>query len=86
MNTLPFKLSTSALLIAGALLTGCASDGKDGTNGTNGSYDAQGIQGEAGVAGQNAMNGFDIHLVGRALLGADSPEGAAEIVQYHSTT
>lgn len=89
MNTIPFKLSTSALLIAGALLTGCASDGEDGINGTDGSDGAQGtqgIQGEAGVAGQNAMNGFDIHLVGRALLGADSPEGAAEIVQYHSTT
>ncbi|MCQ8887665.1 choice-of-anchor I family protein [Pseudoalteromonas agarivorans] len=65
-----------------SILTGCSLDGDDGQDGT------QGIQGEQGTAGLNGTNGtnansaLNISLVGRAVLNAQSPEGAAEIVAY----
>lgn len=67
------------------ILTGCSLDGDDGQDGT------QGIQGEQGTAGQNGTNGtnansaLNISLVGRAVLNAQSPEGAAEIVAYQAS-
>ncbi|MEG3759108.1 choice-of-anchor I family protein [Pseudoalteromonas carrageenovora] len=68
-----------------SILTGCSLDGDDGQDGT------QGIQGEQGTAGQNGTNGINansalnISLVGRAVLNAQSPEGAAEIVAYQAS-
>ena len=68
-----------------SILTGCSLDGDDGQDGT------QGIQGEQGTAGQNGTNGtnansaLNISLVGRAVLNAQSPEGASEIVAYQAS-
>ncbi|KPZ54185.1 hypothetical protein AN391_03102 [Pseudoalteromonas sp. P1-13-1a] len=68
-----------------SILTGCSLDGDDGQDGT------QGIQGEQGTAGQNGTNGtnansaLNISLIGRAVLNAQSPEGAAEIVAYQAS-
>lgn len=78
------KRSLIALLLI-SILTGCSLDGDDGQDGT------QGIQGEQGTAGQNGTNGtnansaLNISLVGRAVLNAQSPEGAAEIVAYQAS-
>ncbi len=60
-----------------SLLTGCSLDGDDGQDGT------QGIEGTAGNNGENGTNAnsaLNINLIGRAVLNAQSPEGAAEIV------
>ena len=68
-----------------SILTGCSLDGDEGQDGT------QGIQGDPGAAGQNGTNGtnansaLNISLVGRAVLNAQSPEGAAEIVAYQAS-
>ncbi|WP_338367508.1 choice-of-anchor I family protein [uncultured Pseudoalteromonas sp.] len=78
------KRSLIALLLI-SILTGCSLDGDDGQDGT------QGIQGEQGTAGQNGTNGtnansaLNISLVGRTVLNAQSPEGAAEIVAYQAS-
>ncbi|MDK2596333.1 choice-of-anchor I family protein [Pseudoalteromonas obscura] len=88
---LPFVLS--------ALFTGCSLDGDDGNNGTNGIDGAEGQIGKTGPAGEKGEQGtpgsagqpgVNAHtqltpvLVGRAVLNAQSPEGAAEIVGYHA--
>ena len=84
---LTHKLNVKASLLSAALalvLTGC--DGDDGANGATG---PQGPQGEQGSTGDNGSNGqdaptrIDAQLVARGVLNAESPEGAAEIVQYH---
>ena len=65
-----------------SLLTGCSLDGDDGQNG------AQGVQGTAGNNGENGTNAnsaLNINLIGRAVLNAQSPEGAAEIVAYQAS-
>ncbi|OLF78198.1 alkaline phosphatase [Pseudoalteromonas haloplanktis] len=65
-----------------SLLTGCSLDGDDGQNG------AQGVQGTAGSNGKNGTNAnsaLNINLIGRAVLNAQSPEGAAEIVAYQAS-
>ncbi len=79
------QLSLASIVMLG-LLTGCVSDGEDGAQGIQGVQGEQGSQGIAGLNGQNAYNGVSATLIGRAQLGADSPEGAAEIVQYHAAT
>ena len=82
------QLSLASIVMLG-LLTGCVSDGEDGAQGIQGEQGVQGEQGAQGIAGvngQNAYNGVSATLIGRAQLGADSPEGAAEIVQYHAAT
>lgn len=56
-------------LILGAALTACGSDDDD----SNAQTDET----------KSAASEMDIKLVGRAVLSAESPEGAAEIVQYH---
>ncbi|TMO68578.1 choice-of-anchor I family protein [Pseudoalteromonas aurantia] len=66
-------------LIAG--LSGCVLDGDDGIAGAQG---ATGEQGSAGLAGQNAQSALTVSLIGRGVLNAQSPEGAAEIVAYHA--
>jgi len=65
-----------------SLLTGCSLDGDDGQHG------AQGVQGTAGSNGENGTNAnsaLSINLIGRAVLNAQSPEGAAEIVAYQAS-
>ena len=65
-----------------SLLSGCSLDGDDGQNG------AQGVQGTAGNNGENGTNAnsaLNINLIGRAVLNAQSPEGAAEIVAYQAS-
>ncbi len=65
-----------------SLLTGCSLDGDDGQDGT------QGIEGTAGSNGENGTNAnsaLNINLIGRAVLNAQSPEGAAEIVAYQAS-
>ena len=65
-----------------SLLTGCSLDGDDGQDG------AQGVQGTAGNNGENGTNAnsaLNIKLIGRAVLNAQSPEGAAEIVAYQAS-
>ncbi|WP_394193841.1 choice-of-anchor I family protein [Pseudoalteromonas atlantica] len=83
-----------------SVLTGCSLDGDDGVNGVQGEAGAQGIPGNNGVDGINGADGIDgidgsdgadansnlnINLVGRAVLNAQSPEGAAEIVAYQKS-
>ncbi|WP_413401031.1 choice-of-anchor I family protein [Pseudoalteromonas sp. KJ71-7] len=65
-----------------SLLSGCSLDGDDGQDG------AQGVQGTAGNNGENGTNAnsaLNINLIGRAVLNAQSPEGAAEIVAYQAS-
>lgn len=79
-----FKKSIIALSLI-SVLTGCSLDGDDGQNGS------QGLQGELGANGINGINGvnansvLNISLVGRGVLNAQSPEGAAEIVAYQAS-
>lgn len=69
-----------------ATLFGCVLDGDDGVAGERGE---RGERGESGVSGQDGTDSsllLDISLVGRGVLNAQSPEGAAEIVAYHART
>ncbi|NMM42290.1 choice-of-anchor I family protein [Pseudoalteromonas arctica] len=77
-----------------SVLTGCSIDGDDGVNGVQGEAGAQGtlgINGTDGIDGIDGNDGVDansslnINLVGRAVLNAQSPEGAAEIVAYQKS-
>ena len=75
-----FKRSLLTIsLIAG--LSGCVLDGDDGIAGVQGET---GEQGSTGEAGQNAQSALKVSLIGRGVLNAQSPEGAAEIVAYHA--
>lgn len=65
-----------------SLLTGCSLDGDDGQDGVQG---VQGTAGNNGENGTNANSALNINLIGRALLNAQSPEGAAEIVAYQAS-
>ena len=64
-----------------SILTGCSLEGDDGKDGLQGE---QGPAGQDGVNGTNAHSPLNIHLIGRAVLNAQSPEGAAEIVAYQA--
>ena len=59
--------------------------GTNGSNGTNGSDGSNGTDGTNGVDGKDANRLLDIQMVGRAVLNAQSPEGAAEIVAYQAS-
>ncbi|KAF7767441.1 hypothetical protein PUND_a3421 [Pseudoalteromonas undina] len=65
-----------------SLLTGCSLDGDDGQDGVQG---VQGTAGSNGENGTNANSALNINLIGRAVLNAQSPEGAAEIVAYQAS-
>ncbi|MCK8130128.1 alkaline phosphatase [Pseudoalteromonas sp. S1610] len=65
-----------------SLLTGCSLDGDDGQDGVQG---VQGTAGNNGENGTNANSALNINLIGRAVLNAQSPEGAAEIVAYQAS-
>ncbi|MCK8123229.1 choice-of-anchor I family protein [Pseudoalteromonas sp. 2CM32C] len=68
-----------------SMLTGCSLDGDDGQNGAQGAQGEQGTAGENGINGTNANSALTINLIGRAVLNAESPEGAAEIVAYQAS-
>lgn len=61
------------------ILSGCSLDGDDGKDGLQGE---QGPAGQDGASGEDANSALSINLIGRAVLNAESPEGAAEIVAY----
>lgn len=78
--------SIAGVILLMSALTAC--DGDDGKDGV----DATSVQGTAGQDGTNGIDGqnssavLDISLAYRAVLGAESSEGAAEIVQYQNST
>jgi hypothetical protein len=80
----------SALALAMSLsLTGCfleGDDGDPGASGIQGEIGAAGIDGTDGGDGQNANASISLSLVGRIQLNPSDPEGAAEIVQFHSAS
>jgi len=72
-NSVPNHLKPLATtLILSTLLTACGSDSSEGNT--------------EDKSGNEVDVELNINLVGRALLGATSPEGAAEIVQYHKAS
>ena len=94
-----FKAGLISLCIATAL-TGCeiepedgeqgiqgvaGQNGTNGTDGANGTNGANGSNGNDGTNGANAPVAFDTQLLGRAILNATAPEGAAEIVTYQES-
>lgn len=81
-------MKLSKLLIAMSLVgmvSACTFDGDEGTAGTNGIDGSNGQNGIDGTNGADAPTGLAISLVGRAVLNAQSPEGAAEIVTYQTS-
>ena len=82
-----YKKSIIALSLL-TLLSGCSLEGDDGAagaKGATGETGATGSAGETGATGKNNNGLYDIQLVGRAVLNAQSPEGAAEIVAYQTS-
>ncbi|MBH0059103.1 choice-of-anchor I family protein [Pseudoalteromonas sp. SWXJZ94C] len=79
-----FKKSIIALSLI-SVFTGCSLDGDDGQNGSQGLQGEQGTDGTNGLNGINANSALNINLVGRGVLNAQSPEGAAEIVAYQTS-
>ena len=79
-----FKRSIIALSLI-SVLTGCSLDGDDGQSGSQGLQGEQGTDGINGLNGINANSALNINLVGRGVLNAQSPEGAAEIVAYQAS-
>ena len=79
-----FKKSIIALSLI-SVLTGCSLDGDDGQNGSQGLQGEKGANGINGINGVNANSVLNISLVGRGVLNAQSPEGAAEIVAYQAS-
>ena len=79
-----FKKSIITLSLI-SVLTGCSLDGDDGQNGSQGLQGEQGANGINGINGVNANSVLNISLVGRGVLNAQSPEGAAEIVAYQAS-
>ena len=79
-----FKKSIIALSLI-SVLTGCSLDGDDGQSGSQGLQGEQGTPGTNGLNGINANSALNINLVGRGVLNAQSPEGAAEIVAYQAS-
>ncbi|MEL7479508.1 MAG: collagen-like protein, partial [Pseudomonadota bacterium] len=76
------------------ILTGCSLDGDDGKDGLQGEQGPAGLDGTNGSDGTNGTDGangtdanaaLSINLIGRAVLNAESPEGAAEIVAYQAS-
>ncbi len=82
------------------ILTGCSLDGDDGRDGLQGEQGPAGQNGTNGIDGENGTDGtngadgangtdanaaLSINLIGRAVLNAESPEGAAEIVAYQAS-
>ena len=85
MNRYKLTAIASALIFTAAL-SGCGDDGSNGVNGVDGIEGVAGDNGTDGADGQSTTTTLDISLAYRAVLSADSPEGAAEIVQYQKST
>lgn len=84
MKTLT-KITLASLLLA--TLGACdGDDGKDGATGPQGEPGTPGDPGANGQDGQNASPTLQTSLIARAVLNVESPEGAAEIVQYQKST
>tara|TARA_R110002153_G_scaffold32008_5_gene97066 strand:- start:10300 stop:12153 length:1854 start_codon:yes stop_codon:yes gene_type:complete len=82
------KYSALALVIS-LSLTGCFledDDGEPGVVGTQGETGTAGTNGSDGSDGQDANASISLSLVGRIQLNPSDPEGAAEIVQFHSAS
>lgn len=79
------KFSTT--LLATTLIASLAAcDGDDGATGAVGPQGEQGPAGNDGINGAPATTSISMDIMARAVLNAESPEGAAEIVQYHAKT
>ena len=80
---------TTLALAISLSLTGCF---LEGDNGEVGAIGIQGVACTDGAGGTEGANGIDANasitlgLVGRIQLNSDDPEGAAEIVQFHSAS
>ena len=80
---------TTLALAISLSLTGCF---LEGDNGEVGAIGIQGVAGTDGASGTEGANGIDanasitLSLVGRIQLNSDDPEGAAEIVQFHTAS
>lgn len=91
MDYKKFKLGLLSLAVVTALTACSGDDGEDGTNGVDGAQGQQGVQGDQGAQGVQGENGenapvaFSTTLIGRAVLSAEDPEGAAEIVAYQKS-
>ncbi len=81
-NLFKAGLLSSAILLG---LSGC-DNGDDGETGATGPQGQQGPAGADGQDGKDASSSITAQLVARAVLNAQSPEGAAEIVQYHKAS
>lgn len=71
-----------------AVLSACdldGDDGKQGAAGQNGMDGTNGIDGTNGADGKDAPTSLVIKLVGRSVLNAADPEGAAEIVSFQKS-
>jgi len=88
-NIVKLYTKVTLALAVSLSLTGCFLEGDDGEVGAIGT---QGIAGTDGAGGTDGANGIDanasitLDLVGRIQLNSDDPEGAAEIVQFHSAS
>ncbi|MGJ8691122.1 MAG: choice-of-anchor I family protein [Thalassotalea sp.] len=85
-----FILSALASLLL-TTLTACDDgdngvQGLQGNAGINGQNGVDGVDGQSGANGKDSFKGIEATLVARAVLNAESPEGAAEIVQYQKST
>ena len=70
----------AAILIS--TISACALDGDNGKQGETGN---PGVDGINGTNGENAPTSLAINLVARSVLNAQSPEGAAEIVDFQQS-
>ncbi|WP_448564770.1 choice-of-anchor I family protein [Thalassotalea ganghwensis] len=81
------KIAIALSLIG--VISACTFDGDDGEDGAQGVAGAVGAAGQDGVDGQDGKNaslGLQSQLIGRAVLNALAPEGAAEIVAFQKST
>jgi hypothetical protein len=92
INVTQLCTKTALTLAISLSLTGCFLEGDDGKAGATGTQGAAGTDGVVGTDGANGTNGINanagitLDLVGRIQLNPDDPEGAAEIVQFHSAS
>jgi len=77
---------TTTILATTLIAALSACDGDDGATGPIGPQGEQGLAGVDGTNGAPATTSISMNIVARAVLNAESPEGAAEIVQYHQKT
>jgi len=79
-----FKHSLLALSIM-TLLSACSLEGDDGKQGAVGQDGSNGVDGTNGSDGADAPTSLAVSLIGRSVLNAEDPEGAAEIVGFQAS-